>query len=165
MRVQSPLARVLLVATVALIGFNLRPFITSIGPLAGDIREHTGLGLQGMAMLTLVPMVLMGCVAFVGPALQSAFGARRSIIVALLVICSGCALRLLSMSGWSLIATAALIGLGVAVIQAIFPGIIKREFAGHVGPMMGLYSAMLMGGGALGAVSGCWRSSCTTRSL
>ncbi|AHG62248.1 cyanate transporter [Advenella mimigardefordensis] len=153
MRVQSPLARVLLVATVALIGFNLRPFITSIGPLAGDIREHTGLGLQGMAMLTLVPMVLMGCVAFVGPALQSAFGARRSIIVALLVICSGCALRLLSISGWSLIATAALIGLGVAVIQAIFPGIIKREFAGHVGPMMGLYSAMLMGGGALGAVS------------
>lgn len=153
MRVQSPLARVLLVATVALIGFNLRPFITSIGPLAGDIREHTGLGLQGMALLTLVPMVLMGCVAFIGPALQSAFGARRAIIVALLVICSGCALRLLSISGWSLIATAALIGLGVAVIQAIFPGIIKREFAGHVGPMMGLYSAMLMGGGALGAVS------------
>ena len=153
MRVQSPLVRAMLVATVALIGFNLRPFITGVGPLAGSIQEHTGLGLQGMAMLTLVPMLLMGSVAFIGPALQSAFGARRSVIAALLVICCGCALRLLSVSGWSLIATAALIGLGVAVIQAIFPGIIKREFAGHVGPMMGLYSAMLMGGGALGALT------------
>lgn len=153
MRVQSPLVRAMLVATVALIGFNLRPFITGVGPLAGSIQKHTGLGLQGMAMLTLVPMLLMGSVAFIGPALQSAFGARRSVIAALLVICCGCALRLFSMSGWSLIATAALIGLGVAVIQAIFPGIIKREFAGHVGPMMGLYSAMLMGGGALGALT------------
>lgn len=151
--VQSSLVRAMLVATVALIGFNLRPFITSIGPLAIPIRAHTGLGLQGMAMLTLVPMLLMGCVAFIGPALQSAFGARRPVVAALLLICSGCALRLLSISGWSLIATAALIGLGVAVIQAIFPGIIKREFARHVGPMMGLYSAMLMGGGALGAVT------------
>ena len=153
LRVRTPLVRAMLVATVALIGFNLRPFITSIGPLAGSIQAHTGLGLQGMAMLTLVPMLLMGGVAFIGPALQSAFGARRSVIAALLVICCGCALRLLSISGWSLVATAALIGLGVAVIQAIFPGIIKRDFARHVGPMMGLYSAMLMGGGALGAVT------------
>lgn len=150
---QSTLVRAMLVATVALIGFNLRPFMTSIGPLAGNIQEHTGLGLQGMALLTLVPMLLMGGVAFIGPALQSTFGARRSVIGALLVICGGCALRLLSISGWSLVATAALIGLGVAVIQAIFPGIIKREFARHVGPMMGLYSAMLMGGGALGALT------------
>lgn len=153
MQVQSALVRAMLVAAVALTGFNLRPFITSIGPLAGNIQEHTGLGLQGMAMLTLVPMLLMGCVAFIGPALQNTFGARRSIIAALLVICCGCALRLLSISGWSLIATAALIGMGAAVIQAIFPGIIKREFARQVGPMMGLYSAMLMGGGALGAVT------------
>lgn len=37
------------------------------------------------------------------------------------------------------------------MIQAAFPGMIKREFSQHIGPMMGLYSAMLMGGGALGA--------------
>ena len=153
MRVESLHARAMLVAVVALIGFNLRPFITSIGPLASYIREHTGLGLQGISMLTLVPMVMMGAVAFIGPALQSAFGARRSVIAALLVVCCGCALRMMSLSGWGLIVTAAMIGFGVAVIQAIFPGIIKREFVRHVGPMMGLYSAMLMGGGALGAVT------------
>ncbi len=142
----------ILIATVALIGLNLRPFITSIGPLAGSIHDHTGLGLQAMALLTLVPMLLMGVLAFVGPALESAIGARRSVTLALLVICGGCALRMLAWSGWSLVATSAIIGLGVAVVQALFPGIVKREFANHTGPMMGLYSAMLMGGGALGAL-------------
>lgn len=142
----------MLIATVALVGLNLRPFVTSIGPLAGSIRAHTGLGLQGMALLTLVPMLLMGVLAFAGPALESAGGARRSVLLALLVVCGGCALRMVAGTGWALVATAALIGLGVAIVQAVFPGIIKREFAGQVGPMMGLYSAMLMGGGALGAL-------------
>ena len=142
----------MLIATVALVGLNLRPFMTGIGPLAGSIRAHTGLGLQGMALLTLVPMLLMGVLAFAGPALEGAVGARRAVLFALLVVCGGCALRMVAGSGWALVATAALIGLGVAIVQAVFPGIIKREFAGHLGPMMGLYSAMLMGGGALGAL-------------
>lgn len=144
--------RFLLIATVALVGLNLRPFITSIGPLAGSIHDHTGLSLQGMALLTLVPMLLMGILAFVGPMLEGALGARRVMLAALLVIAGSCALRMLAGSGWALVATAAIAGLGVAVVQAIFPGIVKREFASHVGPMMGLYSAMLMGGGALGAL-------------
>ncbi|OWT56837.1 MFS transporter [Candidimonas nitroreducens] len=80
-----------LIAAVALIGLNLRPFITGIGPLAGSIHEFTGLGLQGMALLTLVPMLLMGVLAFVGPALESAIGARRAVILALLIICAGSA--------------------------------------------------------------------------
>lgn len=50
-----------------------------------------------------------------------------------------------------LIISAIVIGFGVAMIQVAFPGMIKREFSQYIGPMMGLYSAMLMGGGALGA--------------
>ncbi len=149
---QSKFGRFALITTVALIGLNLRPFITSIGPLAAGIQDSTALSLQGMALLTLIPMLLMGLVAFAGPALQSAVGARRAMIGALLVICAGIALRLLASTGWLMVATAALIGLGVAVVQAVFPGIVKREFPRQVGPMMGLYSATLMGGGALGAV-------------
>jgi CP family cyanate transporter-like MFS transporter len=68
------------------------------------------------------------------------------------MICLGCALRFIVPHGWALILTAAIIGLGVAVVQALFPSMIKREFHDHLSPMMGLYSAMLMGGGALGAL-------------
>ncbi|MCU4639487.1 cyanate transporter [Acinetobacter courvalinii] len=148
----SPQHRPLLIATVALVGLNLRPFMTSIGPVTNSIRTGTGLSLQGIALLTLVPMLLMGIIAFVGPAIQSALGERKAILTALAVICLGCALRFISPNGGFLILTAAIIGFGVAIVQASFPSMIKREFADHLGPMMGLYSAMLMGGGAVGAL-------------
>ncbi|WP_284087552.1 cyanate transporter [Acinetobacter nosocomialis] len=144
-------ARSMLIVTVALVGLNLRPFMTSIGPLVSSIRAGTGLSLQGIALLTLLPMMLMGVIAFIGPIVQSVVGERRVVLGALLTIGIGCALRFLFPTAEDLIISAVVIGLGVALIQAAFPGIIKREFNQHIGPMMGLYSAMLMGGGALGA--------------
>ncbi|WP_043970189.1 cyanate transporter [Acinetobacter sp. NBRC 110496] len=144
--------RSFLIITVALVGLNLRPFMTSIGPVANQIRATTGLSLQGIALLTLVPMVLMGLIAFIGPVIQRAIGERRVILGALGLICLGCGLRFIVPNGWALIGTAAIIGFGVAVVQAAFPSLIKREFHAHLSPMMGLYSATLMGGGALGAL-------------
>lgn len=147
----SAFGRLLLLAAIVLVGLNLRPFITGIGPLAADISAQTGLGLQGIALLTLVPMALMGLLAFAGPLLQVRLGARRSIIAALAILALASLLRLFVTNGWQMVATAALLGLGAAVVQAMFPGIIKRHFPADVGVVMGLYSAMLMGGGALGA--------------
>jgi len=147
----SRAANAVLLAAVALVGLNLRPFITGIGPLAADIGAGTGLDLKGISLLTLVPMALMGFFAFAGPFLQSRVGARRSTIASLAVLVVGSALRLFATKGWQLVGTAALLGLGVAVIQAVFPGIVKKQFPRHVGIVMGLYSATLMGGGALGA--------------
>jgi CP family cyanate transporter-like MFS transporter len=143
--------RLLLLAAIVLVGLNLRPFITGIGPLASDIGAQTGLGLQGLALLTLVPMFLMGVLAFAGPSLQVWMGARRSIVAALAILAIASFLRLFVSTGWQMVATAALLGLGAAVVQAMFPGVIKRHFPRHVGVVMGLYSSMLMGGGALGA--------------
>lgn len=150
---QSPpsSSRFVLLAVVVLVGLNLRPFITGIGPLAADMRAQTGLSLQGMALLTLVPILLMGCFAFAGPGLQARVGARQAVIGALAILGLASFLRLFVSTGWHMVATAALLGLGAAVIQAVFPGIVKQQFPRHVGIVMGLYSAMLMGGGALGA--------------
>jgi len=140
-----------LLFVVAMVGLNLRPFVTGVGPLAQDIREGTGLGLQGLSFLTLVPMLLMGVFAFAGPSLQRAAGARWSVFAALAVLGIGSWLRLFVTTGWALIGTAAVIGFGVAIVQAVFPGVIKRMFPDHNAKVMGLYSATLMGGGALGA--------------
>ncbi|WP_246623696.1 cyanate transporter [Sphingomonas colocasiae] len=155
----------LLIAAVAMIGLNLRPFLTGIGPLAVAIGSETGLGMQGIALLTLVPMLLMGGCAFAGPALRDALGAGRTITGALAMLALGSLLRLDAGTGWMLLATAALCGLGAAIVQAVFPGVIKQHFPRHVTMVTGLYSSMLMGGGALGAqaapliarVSGNWR--------
>ena len=147
---------VLLLLVVAIVGLNLRPFMTGIGPLAESLRLATGLSQQGLSMLTLIPMALMGVVAFAGPALQGKLGARLLVILALLVIALGAGLRWMTTSGAVLLLTAAIMGFGVAIIQAVFPGIIKRQFMQRSGVVMGLYSSMMMGGGALGAQLSPW---------
>lgn len=134
-----------------LVALNLRPYLTGVGPLAASIRAETGLGLQGLAFLTLLPMLIMGLGAFAGPALQHAWGARRAVLAALALLALGSGLRLFVTAGWSLQATAVLLGLGTAVIQAVFPGVIKARFPARVAMVMGLYACMLMGGGAAGA--------------
>ena len=135
-------------ATVVLVTLNLRPFLTAIGPLTPTIQAHTGLGLQALAWLTLLPMALMVAGTWLAPALLPRLGARPTLALALTLLALGCALRLVP--AW-LLATAALCGVGVALVQGTLPGLIKLHTPRHVAPMMGVYSASLMGGGALGA--------------
>jgi len=140
-----------MLALVVLVGLNLRPFLAAPGPLLTEIVADTGLGYGGVSMLTLLPMFLMGVGAFVAPGLQVRLGARRGLLIALVVLLAGSALRLFVQDGLSLIATAAVCGIGVAFIQAVFPGIIKARFPASVPVVTGLYSAAIMAGGAFGA--------------
>ena len=140
-----------MLALVVLIGLNLRPFLAAPAPILAEISADTGLGFGGIAMLTLLPMLLMGLGAFVAPGLLVRLGARRGLLIALTVLFAGSALRLVAGDGPSLIVTAALCGVGVAFIQAAFPGIIKARFPTSVPVVTGLYSAMIMAGGAFGA--------------
>ena len=140
-----------LLTLVALIGLNLRPFLTAPGPILADIRAETGLSYAGVAMLTLVPTLLMGGGAFLSPFIQVLVGTRRGMLTALALLTLGSLLRFAPLSGLGLIMTAVLCGAGVAFIQAAFPGIIKERFPRQISAVTGLYSAMIMCGGALGA--------------
>ncbi len=153
-------------AAIVLAGLNLRPFLTGIGPLAPVIRAGTGLDYRGMAWLTLLPMVLIGVGACLAPAMRRWLGERRAVLLALALVGVGSLLRLAWPGGTALIATAALCGLGTAAAQAALPAIVKRQFPARMAMVMGLYSAALMAGGALGAqltpwiagLSGSWHA-------
>ena len=141
-------------AVVVLVTINLRPFLTAPGPLAHTIQQATGMNLRSFSWLTLLPMVLMGIGGWLAPSALLRLGARTAICGSLMLIALGCALRLLpagDATGTLLIATAGLCGAGVALVQSILPGLIKRHSPHNVATMMGLYSAALMGGGALSA--------------
>ncbi|MFJ0716056.1 hypothetical protein WLV55_24830, partial [Bordetella bronchiseptica] len=56
-----------MLALVALIGLNLRPFLTGPGTVLAGIEADTGLGHLGASMLTVLPMLLMGVGAFLAP--------------------------------------------------------------------------------------------------
>ena len=145
---------------VVLITLNLRPFLTAPGPLGHAIQTATGMGLRMFSWLTLLPMVLMGVGTWLAPTALRRLGVRPAIAWALVAIGLGCALRLAGANAWVLVATAGLCGAGVALVQGILPGLIKRQSPQRMAMMMGLYSAALMGGGALSAQLSPWAMQC-----
>lgn len=142
------LAWLLVVISLAL---NLRPSLTAISPLLNDIRAGVGLGFQMAGLLTTLPVVCMGLVALLSAQIEARLGEGRGIACGLLCILLAGAARGVVDHSLLLLLTALLAGLGIALIQVLVPGLIKRRFAGRVAMAMGLYSAALMGGGGLAA--------------
>lgn len=138
-------------AVIVAIGLNLRPLLTSVSPLMGVILHATGLSFRGASMLTGLPVVAMGVCAFGASAMSRAIGNARGVAIGLIAIVAACAGRLFAGNAVALIASAAIAGTGVAVIQALLPGVMKTRFASRLPFAMGLYSASIMAGGGLGA--------------
>lgn len=139
------------VAVVIALGLNLRPILTTIGPLLAEIRAGTGLGLQVASLLTVIPVLCIGGIALLLPWLARWMAEHRGVVCSLLAIAGACLWRLWASSGGALIASAALAGTGVAIIQGVVPGMIKRWFPQRVPMALGLYSASLMAGGGIAA--------------
>ncbi|WCD82943.1 CynX/NimT family MFS transporter [Pseudomonas sp. TUM22785] len=146
---RTPLVAWLLLVAL---GLNLRPILGSVSPLLGEIRAATGLSFQGTALLTTLPVICMGLVALAAVRLEARLGERRGVAIGLALIFGACLARWLCDQGGALLGTALLGGIGVALIQALVPAVIKRQFAGRVALAMGLYSASLMSGGGLSAL-------------
>ncbi|HHP5403836.1 TPA: cyanate transporter [Aeromonas veronii] len=140
-----------LLVLVILIGLNLRPFLTAIGPLSGEIGRALSLGMDTLAWLTLLPLWLIGIGVLLTPSLRRRASAGQLLGLALLLLGIGSAMRFDAKSGALLIASAALCGLGSALVQGVLPALIKQAFAHKVPLVMGIFSACMMGGGALGA--------------
>lgn len=147
----QPAGQTALLVLVILTGLNLRPFLTAIGPLSGEIGRALSLGMDTLAWLTLLPLWLIGVGVLLTPRLRSLASATTLLGLALLLLGIGSAMRFDAQSGALLIASAALCGLGSALVQGVLPALIKQAFARKVPLVMGIFSACMMGGGALGA--------------
>ncbi|WP_244815626.1 cyanate transporter [Caballeronia sp. Lep1P3] len=138
-------------AVIVAIGLNLRPLLTSVSPLMSVILPATGLSFRGASLLTGLPVVAMGVCAFGASALSRSIGNARGVAIGLVAIIGACAARIVAGNAAVFIASAAVAGTGVAIIQALLPGVMKTRFAMRLPFAMGLYSASLMAGGGLGA--------------
>ncbi|MGU9756036.1 cyanate transporter [Serratia marcescens] len=134
----------------------MRPLLTSIGPLLPTLRQATGLSFGGAALLTTLPVLMMGLMALAGGAINRLFSERSAVALSLLAIGLGALWRELAPGSVQLLMSAVLGGLGIGVIQAVMPGIIKHHFLKSMALVAGLWSAALMGGGGLGAAITPW---------
>lgn len=140
----------LLVVAVVLTALNLRPAITSVGPLLGDMRDELGTSALWAGLLTTLPGLCFAAAGLTAPWLARRFGIGSAIGAALLVLTTGLLLRVIDgphvVIGGTLVATA-----GIALINVLIPVVIKGSFPARIGLMTGIYTAALQGGGAAGS--------------
>lgn len=141
---------------IILVALNLRPSMAAVGPLLSAIRGDIALSFSLAALLTLLPVMAMGLAMFFGMAVSQRLGEQRTVLLSLLIIGVATLSRLFLDSAGGLIASAVLAGIGIALIQALMPVLIKSRFPDNVALCMGLYVTSIMGGAALAASFAPW---------
>ncbi len=137
---------------IAVLAMTLRPTITATGPLLAEIRLSTGIGLQAASLLVVLPMLCMGIFPLLLPWLGKWLSESAWIIGGLFAIALSNLWRLWLSTGSTLIASALIGGIGIAIVQAMAPGVVKRWYQRRVPLAMGVYSAALMTGGGVAAI-------------
>ncbi|SDH17646.1 MFS transporter, CP family, cyanate transporter [Alteribacillus persepolensis] len=136
-------AAILLIIGIIFVAFNLRPAITSVGPLIPVIRESTGMSNSLAGTLTTIPLLSFAVFSLVAPKLGLRFGNQLAIFFALLTLAAGILIRSSGVIAFIFIGTA-LIGIGIAICNVLLPGVIKFSFPQKVGLMTSIYT-MCMG--------------------
>ena len=133
-----------------LVALNLRPALTSIGPVLRIVGESFDLSSTAQGMLTTLPVLFLGLAAPLAPKMANRLGNERTILVILVVLALALLVRPYSGVAGLFLGTA-IAGGCIGIIGVLLPGIVKRDFPGHVSLMTGNYTAMLCAGAAFAA--------------
>ncbi|WP_308120765.1 CynX/NimT family MFS transporter [Paractinoplanes bogorensis] len=145
--------RAMVLVALLLAAVNLRLAVTSVGPVLDEIRGGLGMSSTTAGLLTSVPVVCFAAVGFTAPRLARRFGASRVIIVGLLVLAAGLAVRPFA-PGTALFLLLSLVALaGIAVVNVLLPSVVKDRFPDRVGATTGLYTVALNVGATTAAAA------------
>ncbi|MDP9430309.1 MAG: MFS transporter, partial [Actinomycetota bacterium] len=148
---RSRWAALLFVAAVVAVALNQRPAVVAVAPLLGDLRADTGLSPAMAGLLTTLPVLCFGAFAPLAPRMARRVGLESAVAASLVVLAGGIGLRLFPAVAL-LYAGSLLAGAAIAVANVLMPAYVKPE-ASRPGVVMGLYSASLNVGAALGAAA------------
>ena len=136
-----------------LIAANLRPPLTSVGPLVGDIRADTGMSSAAAGLVTTLPLLAFACVSPWAARIARRIGIERALQAALVVLVAGELVRSAGKVPALLLGTAVL-GSGIAVANVLIPAFVKQDFSERVGPMTSGYLTTMVGmAGVAGGIS------------
>lgn len=140
-----------LMFSIILVALNLRPSMAAVGPLLSAIRGDIPLSFSLASLLTMLPVMAMGLAMFFGIGISQRLGEQRTVVLSLLIIGLATVSRLFLDSAAELILSAVLAGVGIALIQALMPALIKSRFSDNVSVCMGLYVTSITAGAAIAA--------------
>lgn len=124
-----------------LLAANLRPALTSVGPLLADIQASTGISLTMAGALNSLPLLAFAVFAPIAH-LGRRLGMERTLVGALLLLVGGILLRS-SGSVFGLFAGSLCLAAGIGVGNILVPGIIKRDYPERVKALTTIYAVTL----------------------
>lgn len=143
--------RALVLAGLLLIALNLRPAIASISPVLEQIRTDLGLSYVTVSLLITLPTICMGIFALTAAPIARRIGQERTVFWAVVLIGLATVARIAGSYVTVLFATTILVGVGIALIQALLPTLVEKYFPSRVALVTGLYTASLISGAAIAA--------------
>lgn len=143
-------SQALLVFGIVMLALNMRPTIAGVGPLLPQMQREFHVSGGIISLLTTIPVYLFGLLAPVVPWLSRKFNIERILLGCIAAIAVGASLRMGPSLAWVLGGTAVLGG-GIAGLNVLLPGLVKRDFPDRTGLMTGIYIMALCGGASLAA--------------
>src|SRR5690606_5232681 len=131
--------RLLVLAGVALVAFNLRTAITSLTPLLELVGRDLGFGSTAGAVLGMLPTAAFALLGIATPPLVHRLGLERTVVLAMGLAAMGLLVRgLVDGTGGLMLASAvALAGMGIG--NVVLPPLVKRYFFDRVGTVSSVY--------------------------
>ncbi|MBA6116006.1 MFS transporter [Pseudomonas sp. NC26] len=140
----------LLLLGLVLVALNLRPALSSMAPVLGQVSEGLGLSASQAGLLTTLPVLCLGLFAPLAPMLARRFGSERVVLGILLTLALGIVLRS-TLGEAGVFAGSVVAGASIGIIGVLLPGIVKRDFPKHAGTLTGVYTMALCLGAAMAA--------------
>ena len=138
-------------AAIFFVSLNLRPSVTSVGPLLNTITNELSISSTQVSLLTSIPVFCMGLFAPLAVPFQKKLGYKWSINLLLVAIGLATAARIWFGSYTALIFTSFVAGIAIAIISPIINAFIKEHFPHKLAPVIGLYSLATGAGATISA--------------
>ncbi|MFC4531945.1 CynX/NimT family MFS transporter [Sphaerisporangium dianthi] len=138
---------------IVLAALNLRTAVTSIGPVLDQVSGTLGMSGVVTGLLTTLPVLCFAVFGAVTPWLGRRIGEHRLLLGALLFLCAGLLVRVMTGSSAVFLAASVLALSGGAIGNVLIPALIKRHFPHRTGTMTTLYATALAVGTMLAAAA------------
>lgn len=148
----------LLLAGVALASANMRPAVTSLSSILGEVRDSVGASSTWASVVTAVPTLCFGVAALAAPVLSRRWGMNPVVGGSLALLTVSLVVRVLGGS-WVLLGGTVLACVAIAMCNVLIPVVVKESFPNRVGAATGLYTTALAAGSAAGSAVTPWLDS------
>jgi CP family cyanate transporter-like MFS transporter len=141
----------LLVVAVTAAGFNLRTAVSNLPPLFPDLQDRLHLSATSLSLLAATPVICFGAAAAFAAWLNRRFGEEVVLLVALVVLTAGLALRgvapdVMLFPGTVLAASA------IAILNVLLSSMIKRRRPERAGILISTYLTSLCVGAIIASL-------------